>query len=85
MRMEQEVIDILEDVLGIDARDAHLSRDSALLGAVPELDSSSVVALLTAIEERFGISIHDDELEVSSFATVGTLTDFIGDKVKVTA
>lgn len=40
----------------------------------------AVATLLTAIEDQFGISIGDDEIDGSTLATVGTLTDFIAHK-----
>ena len=41
----------------------------------------AVVGLLTALEERFGLSIADDEIEASLFADVGTFTRFVQDKL----
>ena len=60
-----------------------MRRDSPLLGAIPELDSMAVVAVITTIEERFGISVADDELDASNFETIGALTDFVGTKLSV--
>jgi acyl carrier protein len=81
MDMDREVVSILEEVLSTDARVYPLRRESPLLGAIPELDSMAIAALLAAFEERFGFTIDDDELDASSFATVGSLSDFIANKV----
>lgn len=78
--MEQEVVSILHEVLNLNARAASMHRESPLLGALPELDSMGVAALITGLEERFSISIGDDEIDASSFSTVGTLTDFVAQK-----
>ena len=78
--MEQEVVSILQEVLSLDDRAAVMDRHSPLLGALPELDSMGVAALITRLEERFGFSIADDELDASGFSTVGTLTDFVSQK-----
>ena len=51
-----------------------------MLGAIPELDSMAVVSLITSLEERFGFTVADDELDSSSFATVGALADFVQTK-----
>ena len=48
-----------------------------LLGAIPELDSMAVVTLITTIEERFGIVVDDDEISGDTFATVGSVTEFV--------
>lgn len=81
MDVEREVLRVLDDVLSLRGRSSSFTRATHLLGAIPELDSMAVVALITSIEERFGISIGDDEIDGQTFSTVGALSDFIGAKV----
>jgi acyl carrier protein len=76
---QADVVATLRSVLGI--RDRQLDMSTPLLGAVPELDSMAVVSLLTAMEDRFGITIDDDEVDGQIFATVGSLVAFIDGKV----
>jgi len=78
--MEQEVVSILREVLSLNGQAAVMDRHSPLLGALPELDSMGVAALITTLEERFGFAIADDEIDASSFSTLGTLTDFVTQK-----
>lgn len=80
MDIKNEVLAILDDVLGLNGRAAGFSADTPLLGAVPELDSMAVVGLINMIEERFGFFIEDDEIDGSTFATVGTLMAFVESK-----
>ena len=47
----------------------------------PELDSMAVVSLITTLEERFGIVVDDDDIDGSTFASVGALADFVGSKL----
>ena len=54
-----------------------LSRETELLGGLPEFDSMAVVAILEDIERQFGVQIPDDEIEGEAFATVGSLHDFV--------
>jgi acyl carrier protein len=54
-----------------------LGPETPLLGAIPELDSMAVVAVLTAIEERYGVTIDDGDVSAQVFETVGSLADFI--------
>lgn len=42
----------------------------------------AVVSVITSLEERFGISVEDDELDGSTFATVGSLVDFVEAKLR---
>lgn len=73
------VQEVLRDSLGLGR--LPLPAHTALLGSLPELDSMAVASLLTALEQRFGIVIHDDEIRAQHFATVGTLADFVQGKL----
>jgi len=81
MDVMQEVLRVLDEVLSLNGRAVAFTRDTPLLGALPELDSMAVVALITTLEERFGVVFEDDDLDGRTFATVGTLTDFVDDKI----
>ena len=81
--MQQEVLKVLDEVLDLRGRSATMARESPLLGALPELDSIAVVAVITTLEERFEFTINDDELDASSFETVGSLTDFVTTKLQL--
>lgn len=73
--------DILRSNLQLGARADQMTRDTALMGALPEFNSLSAVGLITAIEEQLGCSIADDEISADIFETVGTLSDFISSKM----
>mgnify|MGYP000086895888 CR=1 FL=1 len=75
--IRQETRRILDHALGLNGRALAFADDTALLGALPELDSMAVVAVLTAFEDRFGFVIHDDEIDGTVFATVGSLAAFV--------
>jgi acyl carrier protein len=81
LNTQSEVAQVLDTVLGLGGRAASFTPQTPLLGAVPELDSMAVVALLTMIEERFGIVIEDDEIDSQTFATLGNLVEFVDSKV----
>lgn len=81
MDVQQEVLGILDQVLSLKGKAFAMTVTSPLLGAVPELDSMAVVTLLTTMEERFGFAIADDEIDGSTFATVGSLTNFVQAKL----
>ncbi|MEO8304463.1 MAG: phosphopantetheine-binding protein [Betaproteobacteria bacterium] len=76
-----EVVKILRETLSLQGAGARLGAASPLLGAVPELDSMAVVTVITTLEERFGFSVDDDEIDGSIFATVGSLVDFVNSKL----
>lgn len=81
MNVVQEVIRLLDEVLSLDGRSSAFTRDTPLLGAIPELDSMAVVTLITTLEEQFGLTVDDDDIDGSTFATVGSLADFVSSKL----
>jgi len=81
LNTEKEVLSILDETLSLKGRSAGFSKSTPLLGAIPELDSMAVVALITSLEDRFGFTVEDDEIEGRTFATVGTLVKFVENKL----
>ncbi len=77
----EDVKTILGDVLSLGPAAAALTEHSALLGSIPELDSMAVVSLIAALEEHFGIVVDDDEISASTFETVGSLSNFVQQKL----
>ena len=39
------------------------------------------MALVNGLEERFGIVVDDDDFDGQTFATVGSLAEFVADKL----
>ena len=83
MDITQEVLRVLDEVLSLQGRSATFTRDTPLLGAIPELDSMAVVTLITTLEEQFGLTVDDDDIDGATFATVGSLADFVSSKMGV--
>ncbi|ADJ28623.1 acyl carrier protein [Nitrosococcus watsonii] len=77
-----ELILIISEVLQLSDRTRQsMAAETRLLGAVPEFDSMAVVSIITALEERYGFMVDDDEVEASTFETVGSLADFVNKKL----
>ena len=81
MDIQKEVLAVLDDVLSLNGRAHEFGRDTPLLGAVPELDSMAVVGVINMLEERFELFVEDDEIDGSTFETVGSLVDFVAGKL----
>jgi acyl carrier protein len=77
MKYLEEVKTLLTDVLNLGPAGELLTADSPLLGSLPELDSMAVVTLIGALEEHFGIAVDDDDISASTFATLGSLAQFV--------
>ena len=81
MDIRDEVVSVLDEVLSLKGRASEFALDTPLLGALPDLDSMAVIALITTIEERFGFIVEDDEIDGSVFASLATLVDFVHSKL----
>lgn len=81
MDVQQEVLRVLDEALSLGGRAMHFDLQTHLLGAVPELDSMAVVTVITMLEDRFGIVADDDDIEGGTFASVGSLVDFVSAKL----
>ena len=79
--VDQTVAEVLRSALHLDANKLNAGADTKLLGSIAELDSMAVVSILTALEERFGFAVDDDEIDSSTFATVGSLCRFVQAKL----
>ena len=76
-----EVRGVIKDTLQLADRAADLHEDSGLLGELPELDSMAVVTIITALEERYGFMVDDDEISAETFETLGSLAQFVDNKL----
>lgn len=74
-----QVRHLLHQTLGLGK--LRLEAHTPLLGNVAELDSMAVASVITALEQHFGIEVHDDEISASHFATVATLSAFVESKL----
>lgn len=81
MNVMNDVLAVLDEVLSLNGRTSGFTRETHLLGAIPELDSMAVVSLITSLEDRFDVVVDDDEIDGSTFASVGSLVDFVSAKL----
>ena len=76
-----EVKAVLVETLGVEDRAATIDASTPLLGSLPELDSMAVLELVAALEQRFGITVDDDDVTAEVFETLGSLTAFVQEKL----
>ena len=60
---------------------APLDESTGLLGQGIGLDSVEVLQLVSAIEERYGLTIDDDDLRRDYFLTLGAVVTFIAERL----
>ncbi len=82
MDVQSELVGIIGRDLGIGERARAFNLETPLLGSVPELDSMAVATLITSLEDHFGITIDDDEIDAATFASLGSLVAFVQSKVR---
>lgn len=81
MDIHTELLDIIDEALSLEGRAAQFDSETRLMGALPELDSMAVIGLINLIEERFGFAIGEDEVDASTFETVGSLRAYVEGKI----
>lgn len=77
-----EVRHLISEMLQLGDRLGKLGPDAPLLGSIPEFDSMAVVALISALEERFDLQIADDEISAETFETLGKVYEFVCGKLR---
>ena len=79
--LEADLRASLHDALQLGDEAFAFTAGTPLLGALPQLDSMGVLAVLTALEQQLGVAIHDDEIDASLFETFGSLTAFVRERL----
>jgi acyl carrier protein len=82
LNVRDEVVRVLDIALGLDGGAAGFSDATPLMGNLPALDSMAVVTIIGNLEERFGITVEDDDIDGSTFATLGSLVAFVSNKLQ---
>jgi acyl carrier protein len=81
MEVIEGVRGVIRDSLQLGQRADSLLADTPLLGNLPELDSMAVVTVITALEDQYGFFVEDDEISAETFATLGSLAQFVSEKL----
>jgi acyl carrier protein len=71
----EKITDALSEVLKRDVSDA--TEDTRLMEDL-QMDSTTVLELLMAVEDTLGFEVDPENLQMDDFKTVGTLADHIG-------
>ena len=78
MPVLQDVLHVLDHALQLQGRAHTFDSGTPLLGALPEMDSMAVLAVLTGLEDHFGVAFDDADIQGDVFATVGSLCALVG-------
>jgi len=77
-----EVKAALIETLELEDRADSIDGATPLLGALPEFDSMAVLELIVVLEERFEITVEDEDVTAETFATLASLTEFVESKAR---
>ena len=72
-----EIRDILAKDIGLGSAANNIGDDVSLIGGAGFLDSVAVAELITALEERFRMSLGPEELDVGRFANLRSLAQLV--------
>jgi acyl carrier protein len=81
----QTTVDIERDIRSfviehfLSGNASKLRADGSLLGDV--IDSMGVIALVSYLQEHFGITVEDDEVLPSNLDTIGNLVAYVSKKL----
>ncbi|HEY0636039.1 MAG TPA: acyl carrier protein [Pseudonocardiaceae bacterium] len=78
----EDVTGVVAKTLGVQDQAPSFTPATELLGNLPEFDSFAVVEVIAALEDRFGITIEDDDVTAEVFETFGALADFVDAKLR---
>lgn len=81
MTTTDHITSLLGEILQLGERAKMFGASTPLLGSLPELDSMAVATIIAGIEDRFDITVEDDELSADVFRTVGSLVEFVEQKL----
>ena len=76
----EAVKDVVVASLGVEERADAIDADTQLLGSLPELDSMAVLVLVHDLEQRFDITVEDEDLSADIFDTLRSLAAFVDRK-----
>ena len=75
--LKAEVKELLVGGLRLETPAADIQDDAPIFGEGLGLDSIDALELVVLVEERFGVSIPDEDVGKEAFASVNALVDFI--------
>lgn len=81
MTTVDDVKAVLDRTLQLGGRAKQFDASTGLFGNIPEFDSMAVVTVVAALEEHFGITVADDDINAEVFETVGSLSRFVEGKL----
>ena len=77
----EQVLEVLAESLPLAQDLRKMGENAPLLGAIPELDSMAITAIIVGMEERFNIVFDENELDAQAFETAGTLRQVVASKL----
>ena len=75
--IEKDLVDYIRSEIAYDRSEPLTPEEPLLDGA---LDSVDILKLVSFVEERYSVTINDDELVPENFATVTTLVELLRKK-----
>ena len=71
------LVEVLNEVLGTDHGGGPFTEETLLFGSLPELDSLALVELISAMEDRFGFEMDEEDITAEVYESVGSLSAYV--------
>jgi acyl carrier protein len=81
VEIENRIKNVIKKRLKLKVNMQKLSKDTPLIGKGLGLDSVGVLELVVGLEEEFNIMFEDSELRIELFENIGSLTNYINEKL----
>jgi len=81
VEIENRIKKVIQKRLKMKAKMEVLSKETPLIGKGLGLDSVGVLELVVGLEEEFNIIFEDSELKRELFENIGSLTNYIKEKL----
>jgi acyl carrier protein len=74
-------VEVITNGSGVVTPRDEIGEDTVLLGGGIGLDSIEMLHVISAVEEAFGLTIDESDLDIRHLETVGSLAAFIGERL----
>lgn len=79
--IEDRVKKVITERLKLNVNAGEISKNTPLIGKGLGLDSVGVLELVVGLEQEFDIMFDDSEMNIELFENIGSLTNYINEKL----
>lgn len=81
INIEDRIKKVIKKRLKLRIDDRKITQDTPLIGKGLGMDSVGILELVVGLEEEFNIFFDESQLSIELFANIGSLTNYISEKL----